>query len=122
MIERLVAKAIISFILGQLEKFKASLDWGKIQADLDKHVRDLVPGTWFDDAAVKFVDSIFGSIRSILEQGDHIKSLLELLAAKKYDEALAALKYLLLGQIGHLVAFEASDEKGPAVSFRQLLA
>lgn len=117
--EKLVAKLIISFLLGQIEKFKGSLDHDKLKAALDQHVRDMVPGTWFDDAAVKFCDTVFESLWSILDQGDHIKSLLELLAAKKYAEALSALKDLLLGSIGHLVALESDEHQ---VTFHELLA
>jgi hypothetical protein len=117
MIEKLVAHAIISFILGQLEKLKGQIDWDQLKAKLDQHVRDLVPGTWFDDAAVKFCDSIFAALRGVLDSGDTIKSLLELLAEQKYDEALAMLKDLLLGQIGHMVAME-----GKEASFKEMLA
>lgn len=119
MIKRLVIKAMISFIIGQIEKLNGVINWEKLKADLEKHIRDLVPGTWFDDAAVKFVDMVFDSIRSVLEQGDTIKHLMQLLADKKFDEALALLKDLLLGKIGGLVAF-ASEEK--EVSFAELLA
>ena len=119
MIERLVVKAIISFVLGQIEKLKGSLDWVKLKADLEKHVRDLVPGTWFDDLAVQMVDSVFDGLKGVLDQGDNIKHLLELLAAKQYIEAMEVLKGLLLGAIGQKIVPTCEKKE---TTYCQLLA
>ena len=108
MIERLVAKMVISFVLSQIEKFHDKIDWEQLEKDLDAKVRDLVPGSWFDDEAVAFVHTILSAFKAVLGQGDHIKPILQLLAQKKYEQALVALKELLLGQVGHVVPFTAT--------------
>lgn len=97
MIQRIVLSFLISFVLKQLEKFKEAIDWSKVKADVDVRVRALIPGTWFDDDAVKLVNTVLDALAKVLSSSDKMKALLELLAAQKYAEAAQALKDLLLG-------------------------
>lgn len=93
---KLILPIVISFIVRQLEKFGAKTDWALVQADADKRVRDLVPGTWFDDECVEFVNKMFGILRHALGEGDDLKKLLKLIADKKFAEATAVIKDILL--------------------------
>lgn len=86
---------VISFVLRQLAKFTTSLDWAKVAEDLDKRVRDLIPGKWLDDEGSSVALFAFNSIRAVLMAQDKIKPILELLAHQKYTEAALLLKKLL---------------------------
>lgn len=90
-------KMVIGFVLRQLEKFSENIDWQKVEADLDARVRKLIPGTWFDDEAVRIAHAALTVIKTVLGQGDNIKRLLDLLTARKYDEAVKLLKEIILG-------------------------
>lgn len=102
MLQRLLIKALISFVIAELEKFREQLDWAKLQKNVDDFVRKIVPGTWFDDQAVKLVDSVFLAIKDVLSKGSTIKTILDLLAQRKYAEAVEMLKQLIIGEIGHV--------------------
>lgn len=99
MIQKLVVSFMISFVMRQLEKFHSSLDWDKIKRDLDERIRLMMPGSWFDDEAVLVANTALDMLRSVLEQGDNIKRLLELLTAKNYDDAARMMKEIMLGRL-----------------------
>jgi hypothetical protein len=98
MVQRLVVSLVISFILRQVGKFKSDTDWRKIKADLDKRVRDLLPGTWLDDEGVLLCRSIVEVAQVVLSSDDKLQRVLELIADSKWDAAFAVLKDLILGQ------------------------
>jgi len=54
----------ITFVVRQLAKFGRDTDWDKVKVDLDQRVRKLVPGNFFDDAAVEIV---FTAVDAIAE-------------------------------------------------------
>lgn len=138
MLQRLLIKAMISFVIGQIEKFREQLDWDKVRKNMDAYVRNLVPGTWFDEQAVKIVDSVFLAIKNVVSQGDYIKHILQLLAEKKYAEAIELVKQLVLGAIGDmsielnevvphkvqakLLVADSCDVKPMTVSLKEILA
>jgi len=95
--KKMLLSLLINFVVHQLDKFKTAIDWGKVKADLDAHVRDILPGTWFDDEGVAIVNIALDYLAKILSQSDKEKAILELIAAKKYFEAANALKDLLIG-------------------------
>ena len=97
MLERWALNLVIAFIMRQLAKFGQTIDWAKVKADLDERVRALVPGTWFDDEVVALVNMVLDRCAEVLAHGAAIEALLKLLADQKWDEALQALKALLLG-------------------------
>ena len=89
----------IKFVVRQNEKFKDSIDFVKLEKDLVARIKDLVPGTFFDEEAAKLVSFVIHWAQQVLEQGDNMKKLLKLLADKKFDEAVLLLKELILGSI-----------------------
>lgn len=99
MIQKLVMGFVISFVMRQLEKFRESIDWDLIKKDLDDRVRQMMPGSWFDDEAVIVVNAAVDLMRSALEQGNTIKHLLELLSAQKYDVAMTVIKDCVMGKL-----------------------
>lgn len=96
-----IISIVIKFVLGRLSVFTHAIDWVKTQHDLDEAIRKLIPGTWFDDAAVAIVDAALAAIKTVLGSADQLKPVLELLAAHKYMEAeqmlIAMLKSHFLG-------------------------
>ena len=106
---------VISFVLRQLAKFTDSIDWDKVQKDLDERVRQIVPGTWFDDEAVKIVDIAFLTIKRVLKAQDKIQSILQLLAEQKFPEAATLLKRILTEHL-NINSLTVEESK-----FRQIL-
>lgn len=96
MMNRMVMSVVISFVMRQLQKFQTTIDWDQVQKDLDDRVRALVPGSWFDDEAVQYVNIALSAIKATLGQSDKIQSILTLLADQKTQDAIAALKALIL--------------------------
>lgn len=96
MMQKMVISFVISFVMRQLEKFQTTIDWNQVQKDLDDRIRALIPGTWFDDEAVSYVNIALTAIKSALGQGDAIKNILTLLADQKNTDAVNALKSLVL--------------------------
>ncbi len=99
MLNRFVVNLIISFILKQISKVHDKIDWVALKAEVDAKVRDLVPGTWFDDEAVRLIDTILAACEQVLTSHDELKAILQLLAAEKYDDAGEKLKLLVLGSL-----------------------
>lgn len=99
MLERIVLPLVISFVVRQLEKFKESIDWEKVKHDLDIRIKEIVPGSWFDDEACAVGHAAVGMIQGVLSKSSDIKKLLEMLAGKKYDQAIAFIKELILGKL-----------------------
>lgn len=110
MVQKIILKIVLSFVMRQLEKFREAIDWDKIEKDLDERVKKIIPGTWFDEEAVHCVKIAFDAIKFTLGQGDNLKQIIQLLVAKKNDEALALLKKLILGAWGSLT-LSAQEEK-----------
>lgn len=97
MFEKLAMSMAISFVLKQLDKFKGTIDWAKVEADLDERVRALIPGTWFDDDAVNFVNSIMDGVKYVLADDSKVKGLLQQLAAQDWAGAASTLRALVSG-------------------------
>ncbi len=96
MIERIVIGIVISFILRQLQKFNTTIDWVKVKADLDERVAAVVPGTWFDEEAVKAVNTVVDAVSCALTQTATFEEILNLLATEQWSAAAARLKEMIL--------------------------
>lgn len=109
-----VIAMVISFLMRQLSKWKESLDWAKVKADVAARVRALVPGEWFDDDAVEYTMILLGVIEDVLNKTGELEEILNLVAAAKWQEAWEKLRDLILGN------FEPANEKEEAV--KQMVA
>ncbi len=89
---KMIMNMVISFVLKQLMKFKDGIDFKKVTADIDAKVRDVVPGTWFDDEAVAFVHTIMGPLEAALSDSGKQAELLTLLSQEKWSDACDLLK------------------------------
>lgn len=97
---------VIKFVLQKLATFTTSLDWEKVKSDLDEHIRRLVPGSFFDNAAVSIVNTALDTIKTILSDGVKIKPILQFLAEEKFADA----EHLLLDLLrSHLEGIPLCD-------------
>ncbi len=95
MLEKWLVSIVIAFVMRQFAKFRDQLDWDKVRLDLETRVKDLVPGSWFDDEAVMLVDLVLAKLKSALGDSEAIGKLLTLLASSDWPGALVFIKGLL---------------------------
>lgn len=93
----IVAKLVISFILRQIEKFREATDWELVRADMHQRVALMVPGDWFDDEAQRVADFLLDGVIVVLKAQADLEQLMQALADKRWDAALAELQDLLIG-------------------------
>jgi hypothetical protein len=96
MIDKIVLKIVITFILRQLAKFEKTVDWALVKADLSKRVADLLPGTWFDAEAVVAVHALVDAAHSAIAATGSIDAILQKLAAQDWQGAFDALRDLVV--------------------------
>ena len=90
---------VISFVLRQIEKFNNTIDWKKVEADLDEKIRAIIPGKWFDDEAVALVNIVLATIKAVLLEKDHLKEILVLISEQKFSAAAQLLIKLIKSHI-----------------------
>lgn len=96
MLERLAIQLAIQFVVRQASKYGHDLDWSKLEADAAARIRDLLPGTWFDETGAKLVVAALEGCRKALSDEASLKSLLEYTAKGDWVGAGAALKVLIV--------------------------
>lgn len=99
MINKWIIGFVISFVLRQLEKWRDTVDWAKVKADLKPRIEQLVPGTWLDDSAVDLVFTLIDVVADVLKATGEIEAILNLVAEQKYQEAWEKLRDLILGNL-----------------------
>lgn len=92
---RWIVNIVILFVLRQLARFREEFDWTKAEADLDARVRQLVPGTWFDDEAAAVARAAFEALHGAIAAPDVFGSLLQALAAGRWNDALEGVRRLI---------------------------
>jgi len=85
----------VRFATRQLVKFGKETNWDKVKADYDIRIRDLIPGGWLDDEAVKDANAALDAIALACIASDDVSSVLEAGAAGDWAGATAALKSLV---------------------------
>lgn len=88
----------VNFAIRQLEKFGQGLDMAILRKDFETRVRDLVPGTVWDEASVALSDKIF-NIFAELFTSEVIGSTVQDLLDKKYAEAFAHVQEYVVKQL-----------------------
>lgn len=91
----IILKLVIGFILRQIAKFAESTDWTKIKADALARIADLIPGTFFDQAACDLVAGVIDACALALKDAADLKAFADALNAKDWAGALDALEDLL---------------------------
>lgn len=99
MLNKWIIGFVIGFIMRQLEKWRETVNWETIKADLKPRIEALVPGEWFDDQAIALVFAFIDVVADVLSATGEIESILNLLAAQKYQEAWEKLRDLILGNL-----------------------
>ena len=98
MIQKWLIGLGISFILRQLAKWQSGINWDLVKADLDKRIRDLIPGELFDDEAVAGMHALVDMVAAVLAAQSDIEKIISLAVDGKFAEAIEALKKLILDQ------------------------
>lgn len=83
-----LATMAITFAVRQLNKFGEQTDWNKVKADADARIRDLVPGTFFDEFAVAFLNKVFDLCVEMLKEPEYMTQLMTLIAEGKLQDAI----------------------------------
>jgi len=83
-----LATMAITFAVRQLAKFGEQTDWDKVKADADTRIRDLVPGTFFDEFAVAFLNKVLDLGAEMLREPDQMQQLMTLIAEGKFQDAI----------------------------------
>lgn len=96
MIEAWVIDLGIRFALRQLAKFGAETDWIKVRGDAQTRIRQIVPGTVFDDVTAQCVDALLDGLRTVLEKPGQLGAMLSRLANADWSGALASSRLLLI--------------------------
>lgn len=96
MFQQYALHLVILFVIRQIAKFGAQVKWPKIKEDWDVRVRALVPGLWFDDDAVALANILIDACGRAVADTVDLQKILDLCAAKKWDEAASALKAMVL--------------------------
>lgn len=68
-LNHVVINAALAFLVTELTRFGENFDWDKFQSGFDKRVRDLVPGSLVDDAAVAVAHAVVAGLRHALANG-----------------------------------------------------
>lgn len=110
MINSVFLNIAVPFIFNRIIEFKDSVDWDKVESDLDKYVREFLPGTWFDDAAAKIAKDVFHKIRTSFIDEASLKRLIKILLNGKFEDAMKLVRDTVLSNIGMYAATD-SDEK-----------
>lgn len=87
----------ITFAVRQLGKFRDSIDWTVVQHDAAKRVRDVLPGTWFDNEGAELVVAVIEGVRVVCNQTAAIEQIMKMTANGDFEGAITALKKLVLG-------------------------
>lgn len=102
MIQQFILGIVISLVMKAIEKAEGAIDWAAIIDGTNKAIVGHFPH-WLVPEIEAIVDPIIADAQKVLEQGDNLKHILKLLAAKDFGGAIAALKDLLMG-IGQDIA------------------
>ncbi len=96
---KFILNMLIGFVIRALVKWGEAIDWALVKQDAAERIRALVPGIMFDDEVVKLANLLFDAAAKITGEAEAIQNIVELMAAGKFDEALLAMKHLILGAL-----------------------
>lgn len=96
MIQKWVLSIVVAFVMRQIAKFTMGIDWVLIKLDIEARVRDIVPGVWLDDQAVKLALTLIDIVASVLSAQEDLQKIVDLMIAGKTMEAWEVLKAMIL--------------------------
>jgi hypothetical protein len=83
-----ILRLVLTFVVRQLAKFQQTIKWDLVKADVEKRIRDLIPGDWFDDYAVVVAFIAIDTVADMMDDEAEWTALITLLSQKKFTEAL----------------------------------
>jgi len=104
---------LVDAILTQLKKIGAEADWAEIKENVDKAVREAIPGEQYDDIIASVVGFLVDAIAKYFQDGDlvvgkHVSSA-ELRGAVEHS------KKELVAHLASYTAAKAAPKKAPKV-------
>lgn len=96
MLNGIILNLVLGYVVGLLSQMGASFNWTAVKADLHAKLKALIPWPYLEGVAEKLVDALLGVCAGVLQDGAVLKALMADVATKKWDEAVAALKQLIL--------------------------
>lgn len=112
MLQGVIMKLILGFIAHELSVAEASIDWAKLEAELEVGLKKILP-SFMEDEAVVLMKKAVEAVKAIVGGEGVIAKVVELVAAKDFVGVLEYLKGLVLAQVQPGVAAES-------VSYEQL--
>lgn len=94
--DKVIINYAIMFCLRQLAKFGAQTDWKKVEADFDPRIRDVVPGTWLDDAAVGGANACIEAFGVMCQDTSDLAELTKEAMAGDFTTAFATVRKIVL--------------------------
>lgn len=98
MFEKYLISLVIGFVMRQLAKFVATVDWATVKIDAAVRIAAVVPGEWFDAEAVAVANALIDGVQAVLSSTAEWEKIINLLATSKFTEAGEALLELLAKQ------------------------
>lgn len=101
-----VISAVLSFLIRQIGKYGASLDWDKVKADAHKRIDDLLPD-WLEPAFESLADGILDAAKEALSKDSDLLAIAQAVA----DGDLPAACRLLLDLVKEVASPSADVAK-----------
>lgn len=97
MVDKIIWSVVLGFVLRQVKKFGTAFDPKVWLASVEEYIRKVIPGDFWDQDVIDMVAWLAMRLDKVLDTPEKIEALLEAVKDKKFSEALAILKDLLLG-------------------------
>jgi len=89
-------QVVIKFALKQVAKWQNSIDWAKVKGNVEKFVREEMPGEILDDEAVELCFSVLDAVAAALSASEDLEKIVKLCVDGKLEEAWQVLRELIL--------------------------
>lgn len=93
--DKVLYNLVIMFCLRQLAKFGTSIDAQAVKDEYDPLVRQVVPGTWFDDEAVMLTNETIDAFVYVCKDSADVQKLVAAVVAADWAGALVILKDMI---------------------------
>ena len=99
MFQKYIFEIVCVFFMRQLTKYLESFEYELFKQDLENRIRDIIPGTAFDEAGVKFMNTILEGVEFIITNAE-VTGIIEAIKNKDLSLALSLIKDSLKRYMG----------------------
>lgn len=93
--EKWALTLVAKFALKQIQKYQKTINWDKVEADLEIRIRRLLPLPLLDDGVNYLMKLAINALRSALSDQNALQKLVSLLLDDKWSEALALVENII---------------------------